>query len=404
MDFLNFQALSFTDYHLDVRAWDTVWEGLDRAAGEHGLPVQLCMDLPFMALNSVKWSSVTNARAQGDGFPTDDGRFDIMHTSLLYGAVGLAPFLDVVWTTADQSAPDNPFGNATEPYVEALVAIAAHSGGPVGFGDGLGFTNATLLNSTCRSDGVLLQGSLPATPLDAWYGGYLPPGSRIASAPTFLPIAPPQGASSYPYPYPMSATHTLWASIIALNLPTPGISLATWDLSPPLPACTAGPGCSDSGVQSYIVTPLSPGFEAQKLRCFSGASVFDACGVAWGGGAGGAPLLHATTGAAAAGRDKAVEVLSAAPVFSNGGWALLGEMSKMVRVSPNRFSWVAPGCDVGGEPSLCGGVVGGAGERVEVTLVAPGGVVYVISIVLGEGGEGGFTCVGSNSAASCQAQ
>lgn len=41
--------------------------------------------------------------------------------------------------------------------MEALAAIAALSAGPVGFGDGLGFTNATLLNMTARADGVLLQ-------------------------------------------------------------------------------------------------------------------------------------------------------------------------------------------------------------------------------------------------------
>ena len=87
---MNFFVLYFTDILTDARAWSTYWEGLTRAATEHGISVQLCMDLPAIALQSVKYSAVTNARVQGDGFPTDDSRYDVFLGSLLYGALELA--------------------------------------------------------------------------------------------------------------------------------------------------------------------------------------------------------------------------------------------------------------------------------------------------------------------------
>ena len=49
---------------------------------------------------------------------------------LLYGALAMAPFLDVIWTTALQPGDDNPYGAGMRcPYVEMLAAIAALSAG-----------------------------------------------------------------------------------------------------------------------------------------------------------------------------------------------------------------------------------------------------------------------------------
>ena len=41
--------------------------------------------------------------------------------------------------------------------------VAAFSTGPVGLGDGPGYTNPTLALATCRADGTLLQPDKPLT-------------------------------------------------------------------------------------------------------------------------------------------------------------------------------------------------------------------------------------------------
>ena len=112
IDFADY-IFPFAIFASDVRAFDQYWAGVNTAAVEHAFPVQLCMSLPLMTLDSVYWPAVTNARLQGDGYATNTGRYDIFQTSLLYSAVALAPFLDNFWTTSCQPALDNPYGNAT---------------------------------------------------------------------------------------------------------------------------------------------------------------------------------------------------------------------------------------------------------------------------------------------------
>ena len=96
IDFADY-IFPFALFGRDVRAFDAYFAGLNDAAVEHSFPVQLCMSLPLMMLDSVNWPSVTNARLQADGYATTYGRYDIFQTSLLYSAVAIAPFLDNIW-------------------------------------------------------------------------------------------------------------------------------------------------------------------------------------------------------------------------------------------------------------------------------------------------------------------
>jgi hypothetical protein len=393
IDFLSFFFLSFTDILTDVRAWDAYWEGLTRAAQEHGVPVQLCMDFPAIALNSVKWDIVTNARVNGDGFPGQVYRHDIFLGSLFYGALELAPFLDNIWSTSCQPGADNAFNNVCEPAVEAMAAIAALSAGPVGFGDGLGWANATLIAMTSRSDGVLLQPSLPAAPLDVWLAGLVPSagaGARLAAAPTFIPLSPGAPPLQHAYPYP--ADVSMWATLIAVD--TADVSVSTEDFSPPLR--------SGGGAAGFLVTRWAPGVAATRAACADGAPAAAGCAAAL--PAGGA-FSAAAPGGVPADQSKNItfDLYSVAPVFSEGGWALVGEVDKFVRVSGARFAFVAPACDAGGAPSLCFGLTGAEGERVDVALVAPGGVVKRVTTALpAEGAQPlRVACKGAGAAASC---
>ena len=116
-------------------------------------------------LESTKFQVVTNARASGDYHP-GTSQFDIQTSSLFYWAIGVAPFKDDWWTTDVQEGspyPDKP----TEPNWQLQALVVGLSAGPNGPSDGLGLTNATLVRSTVRGDGLTLQPDRPATLTDA---------------------------------------------------------------------------------------------------------------------------------------------------------------------------------------------------------------------------------------------
>ena len=57
--------------------------------------------------------------------------------ALLYNAVGLEPFMDVIWTTADQPGNIANQGKlARRTNIELQAIVAALASGPVGIGDG----------------------------------------------------------------------------------------------------------------------------------------------------------------------------------------------------------------------------------------------------------------------------
>jgi len=412
---MNAFEIDFADYIFpfalfasDVRAFDEYFAGMDAAAAEHAIPVQLCMSLPLMMLDSVFWPSVTNARLQVDGYVTSRGRFDIFQTSLLYSALAVAPFLDNVWTTACQPGWGNAYGNTTcEDNSEGLIAIAVLSAGPVGFADRVGATNATLLNMATRADGVLLQPSLPAVDVDAFYADLLPAGSaRIASAPSFVTLMVGEESvetagevpAVAPYAYPVPAGTALFLSVFGTFVAAP-VTLAPIDLWPTLPL--PGGGNSSSGAQTAVV-----GYYVQALSrralCVDGlAAVSSGCASASTSADAAAPLLSVSTGPAGH------EVYSVAPVLAPAGglsgWALLGELSKFTRVSAQRVAAVdvSGACAPAEQTPLCVALVGAAGESVELALVDPRGVVRVVKAVIGDGGYGGVVCACDNVAGAC---
>ena len=124
------------------------------------------MGLPSYALSSMEFGAVTNMRASDDNFPWgEDGaprhwRWKIGYGALLYNAVGLEPFMDVIWTTAAQPGNIANQGKlAIRTNIELQATVAALSSGPVGIGDGPGDTDAALAMMFCSADGTLLHPS-----------------------------------------------------------------------------------------------------------------------------------------------------------------------------------------------------------------------------------------------------
>ena len=135
------------------------------AADGLNVTIQYCMPLPRHMLESSKHQAVTNARASGDYHP-GQGNWQVGLSSLFYWALGVQPSKDDWWST--QTQPGAPYGDKpTEPNYVLQAIVVALSTGPNGPSDGLGFTNASLVLSTVRADGVTLKPDRPATTMDA---------------------------------------------------------------------------------------------------------------------------------------------------------------------------------------------------------------------------------------------
>ncbi|KAK6196067.1 hypothetical protein SNE40_001362 [Patella caerulea] len=138
---------------------------MGKAARNNDLTIQYCMSNPRHILQSLEIPVVTQARASGD-YRAGGDNWKIGISSIFTDAVGVAPFKDNFWSSADQ--PGNPkYPDLKETHAELQAAVATLSTGPVGPGDMINKTNATLVMQCCRYDGMILQTSRPAKAIDA---------------------------------------------------------------------------------------------------------------------------------------------------------------------------------------------------------------------------------------------
>jgi len=143
-----------------ARAWQ---EGLDRAAGEHGLTLQWCMGTPADWLQTVTLQNVTSVRTSGDyRYLFDNGLNWVwfLHGNAFARALGLHPYKDVFLTHGETGLGPG------EKYGEAESLLASLSAGPVGIGDRLGHTDRALVLRSCRPDGVLVKPDVPVAACD----------------------------------------------------------------------------------------------------------------------------------------------------------------------------------------------------------------------------------------------
>ena len=93
--------------------------------------------------------------------------------------MALAPFKDNAWTTSSQ--PGSSVGNSKEVSPELHSAISVLSAGPYTPGDGIGFSNVSLIMRSCTSGGRLLQPSRAATSVDGQIVGRVFPTAAGAA-------------------------------------------------------------------------------------------------------------------------------------------------------------------------------------------------------------------------------
>ena len=316
---------------------------LGSGAAAAGVSVQLCMAYPRHALQSLEMPTATQIRASDDHVPGKGGgntavQWKMGYSSMLAWALGLAPFKDNYWSTAQE--PGSSCGaNATEVTPSLHNAASVYSAGPVAPGDGVGLSDVAQILRACNAAGRLLQPSRPATAIDA----------QVAGDVFGAGAGRPKGN--------VHATFTLlsgfaWDHAMAVDLAAP-YALTVADF-----AGVRRQGPPPGGV-AYSLNADSLDAATLEVAPFDEAHPIPlrACSFAdW-------QLVHA------------------APVFSNG-WALLGELEKYVPVAEARFSSVeADGSGVRV------GVEGAAGEAVRITFYdTAAGKAVVVPCVLPESG------------------
>lgn len=429
-DYLDYNYLSMPFLRRNYGAANKWLAGINTAALERDIPVQICMALPSDAMASVQFNSMTNVRSSTDyGINDDrddspvqpgglfsDSNFNIGGSSLLAWALGLRPSKDIFWS----SRPANCHGNHTDmpqtcgrwgahtnagSNCELNAIVATLSTGPLSLADKAYGTNETVVRRCIRRDGRILQPDRPATAVDSMFaqsGSRLPPSGQVwTTSVTLAATAPPKNTSS--------AAAMVWHYVLSVDVKTP------WQIhgSDFYPMMVAEPSqqpeaqlppikwVAHSWFHGHGPTPCTHGSHAVASGCISKSGLIES--------AADIPPLHNTRPIMVVNDTNAFDLMELAPVASNG-WVLLGEVGRYVRVSKDRFDEIVfpsgEGTEDGG-----GGIrltlSGSAGEVTQVTALQPlrrtvarsGSVEWVVqvkevqfsgdraTVVFGGGGE-----------------
>jgi hypothetical protein len=333
-DNMGLQTMYYPSHTTAVDGVERWWQGFASPWCESQIPVQICESSPADILESLKFSAVTNSRDNIDDVPGNQfpHRWHVGFDRMFLAALAIQPFYDNTWSSS--SMPNSSWAPATEDYVELAWVISVLSAGPVGFGDEIGYSNASLIMTCCSTDGTILKASTPSTYLNLVYlpqsiSPIDPNVARVFEAPSFIPGGP------------------AFTSVLAVDLNNTLTLLPSY-LTPDLSAT------------EYVAVPWSRGFAATDALCASNAPAAG-CVLPFSPSA----PLTVSTGLPANNNSHNFELYSLSPVSATG-WSLLGELHKVVHVSVQRFASVTYA------PSQMTVVVNGApGESVDVAFLAP---------------------------------
>lgn len=375
---------------------ETLMHGFADAALAMGLPIRVDMHSPSDAAFSTELDAWTVSRCGPDAIPSSQEVVPQMHPSgaqrgnwqfiaangALLSSCGLRPMKDVLWSRPQQHP--NPYPQARRLNIEHDLIVAVLSTGPVGIGDAVNQSNRSFLMPAITRNGTILKPAAAAARMDRFYSG----GAGRQNEEIWTAISGP--ARSANQVNSMGAFFDQgtwwWFSILGTNLSPHVAPVAVEELWPQ----------SREG-QQYLVD------RGRQSRCTNNSAAA-ACLRLWDAST---PLAVGTGGGLPGPSDplRRFELLSAAPVLP-GGWALIGEESKYVRVSPQRF--VAPRSDMsasekdgvssdaarfanlGRGGALCFGLLGAPQELVTVTVVVPSersgtplaGMIRILDITL----------------------
>lgn len=266
----------------------------------------------------------------------------------------MAPSKDDWWTTEVQ--PGSPYGDKpTEPNWQLEAITVGLSTGPNGPSDGIGFTNASLVMSTVRGDGLTLQPDRPATLMDA----------ALLAVFTNAGRAPDVRSTWTAY----LGHRYRWHHIYSTQL-TAGFTLALSDLGP----------LGDAPAYA-VFDCFAPAAPLAVLASPSATFTVPA-----GQGQPSAPAAA-----------HAIQHLVVIPQLP-GGWWLFGEAGKVVPVSKQRIAGIALLAD-----GFAATVLGAAGEAagIDMLVAAPsaGGKLTAVHCPSAPGANAALTCTAG--ACSC---
>jgi len=140
--------------------------GMASGAAKSGRTVQYCMPYPYDLLSAAAYPAVTNARATGDYFHSQD-QWAVGNTAIFYWALGILPFKDGFYSSNLKQTGGQTEGPELNPDREALMAtLSCAMVGPM---DGIYLLNASRVMTTCRKDGTVLKPDRPLTVVDSCF-------------------------------------------------------------------------------------------------------------------------------------------------------------------------------------------------------------------------------------------
>ncbi|PVD22557.1 hypothetical protein C0Q70_18373 [Pomacea canaliculata] len=318
-DWLNVEFAGVEALLTDIDLGSRWLNQMGTAALDYRLTIQYCMANSRHVMQSLHNPAVTQVRVSNDYHPGSD-QWKIGVSSIFAHAMGLAPFKDTFWTTTVQ--PGNPYGG-TEPHNLLQLAVAVFSTGPVGPSDMVGGTDVPLLQRCCNAEGLILKPSKPATAID----------DQIYTS-AF-------GSSS-------GVNGDVWTTFTAISNIFFGIIFA--------PDITG----------SYSLTPEAAGFgQILTSKVFSANNVSDMADFR-----SDKPLVISGCNRSEPCIYYVAPVLKLSPPT-----LLLGELTKLVPVSPQRVTSITVGADVTVH------VRGAARERVTFTFLQASEVVSVDCVI-----------------------
>lgn len=293
-----------------------IWQqGMTQAAFERGIPIQWCYGAPTDVLASLQQPAVTNFRVS---FDFAYGRsWNIGLSSLLVGALGLAPSKDTLWTTTNHYyipkgcdwQPDHEM-----PAIELHAVLALMTTGPVGISDAIGETDKNLLRRMVAKNGDLLQPSRAIVVTDSTFTNS---GLRSEEA---------------GYVYGTSAVGPSWV-FVSFKLKE-SYQLGLQDFWPRLWSAEDQNSTSASSKQVFyrFYSQTIVGNNEEDLIHSTTISKLQNSGVI--------SLPPSSFSNVTGGTDFAPVVTQVWTPCSTGGWTLLGEWDKYVPLSPVRFETV----------------------------------------------------------------
>jgi len=371
IDFMDVNFAGCADCFHNVRSADLWYEGLANAALERNISLQFCLASATDALLSLKHPAIVQARASGD-YARPEGNTEpwgntvtLGGASLLLGATAVAPSKDTLWTASPQpptSSDRTHSGYTSQPHVDLDAVLAVLSLGPVGISDALGYTNVGLISQgfVSATNATLLRPSRPLSTLDSvWANASMVPAPACLGAKYPLPqCADARGAhAALNGGGPISHYLVLW-------LTTVDVALQPTDLYPAPSATTR------LATREHIIAP--PTLEAQQAGCVEGKKAADGCITILGKG-----VLPTLTAVGNNITDFSLTVVY--EELANGAF-FLGELTKFVHVSPQRFESVKVGGS--GPSSITIELYGSKGETISLVSVDSNGVVHIKAVTM----------------------